>query len=184
MSGNLRRQIPRGLGVNRLLKVVLAAGVALLAVVGYELTGLVGPPSPLPDDPDRLILYSLDPLHPDQGDLAEADRKGEYLYYFPVLGKVEVADSRQRREILAAIRRAIRNPPKPANCFEPRHAVRAVKGSQTVDVVICFECRNYSVSRTQESLSGTTLTIAPDPEPLFDKILSDAGVPLAKKSHE
>jgi hypothetical protein len=53
-----------------------------------------------------------------------------------------------------------------------------------VDVVVCFQCRTYDVSRAQETLSGATLTIAPDPEPLFDKILTAAGVPLAKKSHE
>jgi hypothetical protein len=166
--------------VNRLLKVVLVGGVGLLAVVVYELTGLVEPPSPLPDDPDRLILYSLDGM-PDEHRLAEAK---EFLYHFPVLGKVEVTDSRQRRELLAAVRRAIRKAPEPAKCFWPRHAIRAVKGGMTVDVVVCFQCRTYDVSRAQETLSGATLTIAPDPEPLFDKILADAGVPLAKKSHE
>jgi hypothetical protein len=84
---------PRGFGVSRRLIVVLAAGVGSLAVVVYELTGLVGPSSPLPDDPDRLILYSLDGM-PDEHRLAEAKEFLEFLYGFPVLGKVEVTDLR------------------------------------------------------------------------------------------
>jgi hypothetical protein len=186
MSGNLRRRIPGGRSVSRLLIAVLAGGVGFLAVVVYVLTGHVGPPSPLPDDPDRLILYSLDGRHPepDEDRLAEAKPKAEYLYHFPVLGKLEVTDARQRREILAAVRRAIRNPDKAAACFFPRHAVRAVKGGETVDVVLCFECGNYAVYRGGATEWQNTSPLGHDGESLFDKILTGAGVPLAKKSHE
>src|SRR5690348_14627171 len=106
----------------------LVAILSALAPVGCG-----GPPSPLPDDPDRLILYSLDGMNGefDEDRLAEAKLKGEFLYGFPVLGKVEVTDPRQKREVLRAIRRAIGNPPMPSKCFWPRHAVRAVKGGET-----------------------------------------------------
>ena len=142
--------------------------------------------SPLADDPDQLVVYSLDGTKEvREAELAEAKLKGEYLYTFPVLGKVQVTDTRQRREVLAAIRRAVRNPPKPAHCFWPRHAVRTVKGGETVDMVICFECQTYFTYWGVEPEGGRlTPAISPDPEPLFDKILTDAGVPLAKKAHE
>jgi hypothetical protein len=152
-------------------------------VVVYALSEHGKPTSPLPDEPDQLVLFSLDGMNArNRTELAEAQARGEeYLYNWPVLGKVQVTDRGKVREILSAIRRAIRNPDKPANCFFPRHAVRAVKGGETVDVVICFQCRTYAVSRGPGSPLGSTPAISSDPEPLFDKILTDAGVPLAEK---
>ena len=151
----------------------------------YYLTGRGGPSSPLPDDPDQLILYSLDGKRMiPPADLPEAQKTGEWLYTFPVLGKVEVTDRRQVREILTAMRQAIRYPPKPSSCFWPRHAIRAVKEGEIVDVVVCFECHTYSAHRGDQLLTPHTPGISSDPEPLFDKTLTDAGVPLARKAHE
>jgi hypothetical protein len=119
--------------------------------------------------------------------VAAARPAAEKLYDFPVLGKVEVTDRQQMREILTAFRRAIHNPPTGAACFWPRHAIRVVKGGETVDAVICFECHRCMLCRGGERPKDTgrmTEHMSPDPEPLFDKILTDAGVPLAKKSHE
>jgi hypothetical protein len=168
-----------------LVAIVLVLGWTVVFPRGEE--GGEPTASPLPDDPDQLVLYSLDGTKEVRGeaDLVEAKSKGEYLYTFPVLGKVQVTDSRQKREVLTAIRRAMQKPPKPAHCFVPRHAVRAVKGGEIVDVVVCFECRTYFTYWGREPEGGRlTPAIAPDPEPLFDKILTDAGVPLAKKAHE
>jgi hypothetical protein len=173
-----------------LIAISLGAFVLILswaAVFPHREEGGEPTTSPLADDPDQLVVYSLDGTKEvrDEAELAEAKLKGEYLYTFPVLGKVQVTNARQRREVLAAIQRAVRNPPKPAHCFVPRHAVRTVKGGETVDMVICFQCQTYFTYWGVEP-AGSRLTpaISPDPEPLFDKILSDAGVPLAKKGHE
>ncbi len=147
--------------------------------------GCAGQQGPLPDDPDQLILYSLDGTNEviDNEKLAKAKMKGEFLYTFPVLGKVIVTDENQKREILSAINHSLKNPPAPSKCFWPRHAVRTVKGDQTRDFVVCFECHTYFVYHGVEP-EGAMMTpaIAGDPEPLFDRILADAGVPLAEKS--
>ncbi|MBX3399912.1 MAG: hypothetical protein KF873_14305 [Gemmataceae bacterium] len=141
--------------------------------------------SPIPDDADQLVLFSLDGTVEvaDRSELEKPASKDKYLYGFPILGKVEVKDANQKREILTAIEKALQKPPPPANCFWPRHAIRTVKGGKIQDFVVCFECNTYSVFHGVEPTGGMlTPAISNNPEPLLDKILSDAGVPLAKKS--
>jgi hypothetical protein len=153
--------------------------VAALMLVGCN----SGPPSPLPSDPDELIIYSLDvPEIGNEDELARAKSKGEVLYSFPVLGKVRVTEPAKIREVLRSVRRAIANPPSPKNCFSPRHAVRTVKDGEIVDLVICFECNTYFIFRGVEPKGGRlTPAIGSEPEALLDQVLSDAGVPLAPK---
>jgi hypothetical protein len=67
---------------------------------------------------------------------------------------------------------------------EVNRRTNLAKGDETIDVVICFQCKGYEAYRGGKPIIGVGSDIAPDPEPLFDKILTDAGVPLAKKAHE
>jgi hypothetical protein len=144
----------------------------------------------LPNDPDQLIIYSLDPAKTVWGDeKAKAKMEGEYLTRnaasYRVLGRVQVTDRGQEREVLSAIRRAVNTPVTQFNCWDPRHAIRVVKGSETLDMIICFECHNYDILRNGDPNSGgLTPAISSDPEPLLDKILSDAGIPLAEKARK
>ncbi len=168
-----------------LLLAVLLGGVAI-----FLLTRPGGPHGPLPDDPDQLFLYSIDGKHsnsktPEEAKIAAGWPVVGHLYDYPVLGKIEVTDRRQVRDILAAVRRAIRKAPEVgANCYWPRHVVRTVKGGETVDVVICFQCSRYQVYREGKRETEGTQKLSPDDEPLFDKLLSDAGIPLAKMPWE
>jgi hypothetical protein len=151
-----------------------ALGFALLPGCGSD--GVIL----LHDDPEQLILYSIDgPAEWKQdGELTPEQKKGEVLHGYPVLGKVEITEPKQRRELLSAMKRAVGND-NPANCFIPRHAIRSIKGGETVDVVICFECGNYRAYRQGERAYGGTPGVKPSAQPRFDKILRDAGVPLA-----
>src|SRR5829696_8202121 len=91
-------------------------GLSLLAGCGGSEIG-----ERLPDDPDKLILYSLDPPLP-SGDEAPqpAPAPGEVLYGYPVLGKVEVSDPERRREVIAAIKSAVRDKSVvQSKCFDP-----------------------------------------------------------------
>jgi hypothetical protein len=63
----------------------------------------------------------------------------------------------------------------------PRHAIHATTyADKTVDVLICFQC-----SRVEFYLDGQMqnpdLPTSGSPEPILDKILTDANVPLAPK---
>ncbi|HJZ53912.1 MAG TPA: hypothetical protein VKE74_03090 [Gemmataceae bacterium] len=128
-------------------------------------------------------MYSIDgpTWYKNGSKLTEDQSRGEVLDGYPVLGKVEVTDPGQRQKVYSAIRGAVRNPPPGSKCFIPRHAIRAVKGDETVDMVICFQCHNYEHHRGGKEVSGPNPLISSDPEALLDKILSDAGVPLASK---
>lgn len=155
--------------------VVALIGLSLLAGCGR---GEIG--ERLPDDPDQLTLYSIDPSGKERKPGAGQD-KGELLYGYPVLGKVAVADPERRRAVTAAIKTAIRDKSViQMKCFDPRHAVRVVKGSETIDLVICFHCHNYDGFRNDEpATKNGTPSISSSAQPLLDQLLRDAGVPLA-----
>ena len=87
---------------------------------------------------------------------------------------------------MAAVKDGIRNAPKtPKGCFMPRHVVRVAKGGKTVDLVICFQCDNYRVYRVGRDAGSTGGgRISSAGQPVLDKILRDAGIPLAPKLGE
>src|SRR5688572_21611027 len=97
----------------------IAALIALSLLAGCG-GGEVG--ERLPDAPDQLILYSIDP---ENWKLTPAQEKGELFHRHPVLGKVEVADPDRRRAIVVAINTAVRDKSvTQVKCFSPHHAVR------------------------------------------------------------
>jgi hypothetical protein len=124
---------------------------------------------------DRVELYSLEPV--------EA-KEGETLHGWKVLGKTVIKD-KTRKAVLDALAKGIADPGKGgAKCFDPRHAIRASHGGKSVDLVICFECGWVYVfpdGKGQAVARVETDTIF---QPVFDKALKDAGVPLAKKRKE
>jgi hypothetical protein len=64
-------------------------------------------------------------------------------------------------------------------CFNPRHVLRVKKDGNTVDIVICFECHNYEAHRNGVPHTGPTPSIGEGSQQLLNKILTDAGVPIA-----
>jgi len=143
------------------------------------MTGCSKPPADdLPDDPDELTLYSIDGTGTWRG-----PTKGPPLYDHPVLGWVEITDPGQRREIMAAVKDAIRAAPtdgKPMACWMPRHLLRMTKDGKAADLLICFECHSYGI-RWRDSSGGKRGRILPDGQPPLDRILAGAGVPAVPK---
>src|SRR5436305_771733 len=122
-------------------------GGASMLLVGAVLSAGCGGEagSRLPDDPEELFVYSIDGhTYLENGrKLTPEQEKGETLHGWPVLGKVAIADSAQRKAVVEAIKEAVRNPDPEARCFIPHHAIRSVKAGETVDLLICFSCLNY-----------------------------------------
>jgi hypothetical protein len=138
----------------------------------------------LHEDPEQFILYSVDgrSYFKNEGQLTPDQVKGEILHGYPVLGKVEVTDRDQRQALVSAIKDAVRNNSEPEDkCFIPRHAIRSIKAGDTVDMVICFQCRNYQGYRQDKPYPLDTRGISSRAKTLLDKTLADAGVPLAAK---
>jgi hypothetical protein len=160
----------------------------LIAAVAAALAaGLAAPdkaPKPtLPRDAQQALgeapvleLYSLDPR-------PSKEKPADAFHGFMVLGKTTVKADDARKALAAAVIKGVADSDgSVADCFEPRHGVRAAYDGKTYDFVICFHCAQIEVFAGDKQLA-TTPTAA-TPEPALDKLLKDAGVPLAPKSEK
>jgi hypothetical protein len=167
-------------------KKYLLIGAVVIVIVNVVLFAWLsiiyfwGEASDLPSDPDELTLFSIDgDWHHTMGDQKDHPKDQEQLYRYPVLGRVEITDPNLRRRIMASVKQDIRRGAVQNKCFEPRHVLRVKKGNSTVDIVICFKCHNYAMSRDGGPLDGITPSIGERSQQLLNSILKDAGVPLA-----
>jgi hypothetical protein len=124
-------------------------------------------------DADRLELLSLDPKG---GATPEPGR----FWGWRVLGSTAIELPEVRQEVFTALERGIaENQGWMAFCFDPRHGIRAARGVELVELVVCFECSQVQIY-TDGKWDGSVLIMG-SPEPVFDRVLSAAGVPLADK---
>src|ERR1043166_9003249 len=101
------------------------------------------------------------------------------FHRYPVLGSAVVVDRALREEITSAVARGIEEPALVANCFIPRHGIRAADVYDSVDLVIYFECGQLQVDATgADPELGRWLTISTSPKAVLDRVLLEAGVPL------
>lgn len=137
-------------------------------------------------------VYSLEPL-------ADAEEKVERFHGYTVLGQVAIKDAKTRKEIIDVLAPTVIPdvywPSLMPLCFRPRHAFRMKYDGGTIDILICFECDRVElgfggVSKEQigklAQREGWTIiynSFALDGcrgQPLLDKLLREAKVPLAK----
>jgi hypothetical protein len=71
---------------------------------------------------------------------------GQTVFHsYPVLGRAVVTDPAVRERIVSIIDGGVSTTATQSKCFNPRHAVHAVRGGQTVDMLICYECSSIEV---------------------------------------
>jgi hypothetical protein len=159
---------------------VRMSGAAPKVVGGpYRLTYLLMP-NPIPEAAaaalaraETLELLSLSPERP-------REKPPDDFHGWKVLGRAAVKDRETCKGLVAALRRgAEESEGVAAACFNPRHGLRVTHDGKAVDFVICFECLQVQVFEGNRSLKG--FLISDSPQPPFDKVLRDAGVPLAAK---
>ena len=157
------------MGINRVLVIavviVLAAGSRARGenIIPDELKTLL-------EKADKFELISLSPEY-----LKEKPVDG--FHGWKVLGRTTVKDADARKTLLAAFEKGVaENKGEVARCFDPRHGIRATHGDKTVDLVICFEC--YQVKVFAGDDLKTDFLVTRSPQPAFDKVLTDAKVPL------
>ena len=121
----------------------------------------------------RTTVYSV---HPDE--LTQDERAAvETVHGYRVLGKVAVADPRSRRKVATALQNGItRSDGKTKKCFWPRHGLRVVEAGRVTEYLICFQCQWIEMSPGSER---TMIPTTRDPQELFNRVLTDAGVELA-----
>lgn len=151
---------------------------AILAVLGllavgafYVFRGIPSDAAEVLRNADSFELLSIDP---------ERGRDDDDFRGFKVLGRTSVTDPATRERLYQSLQFGARwNLPLPAMCFNPRHGIRATAGGKTVDLVICFECKQVNVWHGDSLV--TTFMVGQSPAPEFDQVLRDAGLPLAPK---
>jgi hypothetical protein len=94
------------------------------------------------------------------------------------LGKTLVKDADTRKQVREALYKSAAEGKGLAKCFEPRHIVRASANGKSVELVICFQCDRIHITRGKDNHDIVAISAAA--EPVLNKILKDAGVPLAK----
>jgi hypothetical protein len=125
---------------------------------------------------DQIELLSIDPGHPERD---EPPPKGDY-YGWKVLGKTVIEDKDTQKSIHSALEQGIAEGGWPPACFDPRHAIHASDNGKTVDLLICFECKQILVYLDGQRQDPYVFTSS-SPEPVLDKVLTQANVPLAPK---
>lgn len=115
---------------------------------------------------NKLTLYSLK-----KGEAAEN------FHGYAVLGKTQIDTMSHQLELKSAFIRAMARA-KGADCFSPRHGLRAELDGKTVDVVISFECEKFLVYSENEEGGGGVHSR--DLESPFNQILKNAGIEITK----
>lgn len=91
---------------------------------------------------ERLELIAL---HPSPRDFTSLDGL-ELFHGYPVLGRAELTELRDRDAVLFMIEGGIEDSDgRVADCFKPRHGLSITKNGVTTDLVICFECHQIEV---------------------------------------
>jgi len=136
--------------------------------------------------PEVFWLYSLDPVPADQrltpqpppSTNAPPVRMKEIFHGHEVLGRAEIKDKTQQAALIKELDLGIKEGkgPPPA-CFNPRHGIRAVKGDQSVDLVICFEC----ISIREYTSAERSIYTSPKPQKAFNDALLREKLPLAEQ---
>jgi hypothetical protein len=119
----------------------------------------------------ELELYSIDFAHEDKTKTGFHDMKS--------VGKTTVKDADTRKKLVSEFVKGMEGDITPARCFNPRHGIRATYSGKTVDLVICFECAQFKLYEGGAD-KPMHLLIGKGPEPLFDKVLKEAGVAKPK----
>jgi hypothetical protein len=126
---------------------------------------------------EEIELISLDPGHPEKD---ERPPKGDY-FGWKELGRTTIEDAETRRRVVSAVATGLAEATGAgANCFDPRHALHASHKDKTVEILICFQCSQVLVY-VNDKRQDPYLAISGSPQPVLDKILADANVPLAPK---
>jgi hypothetical protein len=127
------------------------------------------------DQSQKLVLLSIEPTPLDQ-EGKTASKKSFHRH--AILGQTEITDGKRKSELLSALYGAVYEyQGRLYGCFNPRHGIIALAGTNRVELVICFECQ-----RIQEFVNSneSRCLIRDGPHEIFDRTLMEAGVTLAK----
>ena len=163
--------------MRRRRKILIAVSACIVIAVAFVLwtRRLPRVASEALDGADQYELLSLEPERP----VPPASPGSDMFHGHRVLGGTAVCDQATRRKLADALRRGAESilAFRPA-CFNPRHGIRATRAGRTTDFVICFECEQVEVWSGGQLVANWSTDSSP--QPTFDQVLQQAGVPLPK----
>ena len=86
-------------------------------------------------------------------------------------GEVLIKPGEERTNLVNALATGIAEGNLMAYCFNPRHGIRARKGNETLECLICFECSQAYVGTNKYAIST-------NPAAIFNGVLRKAGIPV------
>ena len=95
----------------------------------------------------------------------------EDFHGYSVLSKTEIKDQDFQELVKNAFIKSLSGGTESTKCFNPRHGLRISNDKTSIDLVICFECRNF-VSYADGQEGGGE--ISDSAEILYNQILKDA----------
>lgn len=166
---------------------LLGGGLLVVILAGWQARHLLG--VPYPNDVPAVTytalqeaeIYEVVSLDPTNALRVEGDPEappGNNFHGYRELGRVAITDPAVRKRLNEALQEGARaNTGMAALCFDPRHGIHLVHGGKETDLVICFHCLQVQVHGEGEGFLSMG-----SPEPVFDDVLTKAGVPLAAKA--
>ncbi len=173
-----------------MLQRILFLGLLVLGLEGS--TYLRADDKKEPDDPseiytkevlqDALIKseqFELFALSLRGGGDEDKGKKPETFQGYTVLGKLTIKDADTRKKLADTFPK----PPKKGDiereplkylCFDPRHGIRLSIKGKLVDLLICFQCREFHVCDEKKTLAVRPISIRG--YTVFNKILGDANI--------
>lgn len=175
--------------LRKLPRALFVIAIALITVGCNEAsrTGLDPDVKNAFETPDTLEIFAIEPPFNRAAKAGEVAPKptNAKLYEFPIYGSVHVSGT-EKAEVVSRVSRGLVRAKEEstgaAECFDPRHAIRATHQGHTVDLLICFYCSNYEVHFDGERRKDGV--IENDARDLLNKLLKDANVPLSPGSEE
>ncbi len=124
---------------------------------------------------ERATLYSIWP-HPGHRSTPPPTSEGEF-HGFPVLGKVELGEATTRSRVLQALLTSVDdNFAGDSLCFEPRHALRLGRGTDEIDLLICYYCGYMNITSGNKS---ERVCLSDSSKAALNRVLRAAGIKLA-----
>lgn len=125
----------------------------------------------LGNGPSKVVLYSLSPTK-----VYGPPGSAELFHDYNVLGHAEITDTNEQHVLLQELACGVRESRGDVfACFTPRHALHVEQGDRSIDLVICFECRQVSAYGFQQKSFLTSAS----PQQTFEASLRRHNLPLA-----
>jgi hypothetical protein len=125
---------------------------------------------------DKLVLFSVDPRSGLFDDRSRGGASGSFRGGHQILGSVEVKDAREREQLVKAWEDGLGG--DVSMCWAPRHGIRAIRGDEALEIIVCFQCSHFYADTATERSSGA---IRSSTATIFNRILKAAGVPLSPR---